>query len=86
MAYSFDFIKLGEQFKTDCCFGMTKDRKYRVYLKDVYYRKPEDKATKLHQPISGVGFTFEDACADFYRQARGGLLYHETTEQIEAVI
>jgi hypothetical protein len=65
---------------------MTKDRKYRVYLKDVYYRKPEDKATKLHQPISGVGFTFEDACADLYRQARGGLLYHENTEQIEVII
>lgn len=86
MAYSFDFIALGEKFKTDCCFTMNKDKKYIVYLKDVYFKEAENKHTHMHKPIQGCGFTFEDACKDFYRIARTGYLYHIITNQLEHVI
>jgi hypothetical protein len=85
--YTIPLLKLAQHMKTDACFSWDiNTNRYQVYMKNVFYKKPEDLNSTFYQPIKGTGTTIEDACNDYYRQARGMYLYHIISDLTEFVI
>ena len=86
MAYIHEICALADKFKEDVSFNITKDFKFKIYIKNVFYKTAEDLKTVHHMPIFGLGWTLEDASNDFFRRSRGGYLYHCITDQMESII
>ncbi len=85
--YTLQFLKLSETMRTDACFAIAQDRnKYQVYMLNVFIKHPDNIKTTLHHSIKGTGYTIEEACANFIKQARGMYLYHIITNLTEFVI
>jgi hypothetical protein len=57
----------------------SKSFRYLVDIDSVFYR---EKTTYFKKAILGEGFSVEDACMDYLRKARGGLLVHVITDEM----
>lgn len=82
MSYTNELLKFAK--KLDQTLSVQYDDvsfKYKVDLNQVVYK---DK--HLRQNIQGLGFTIEDACYDYIRKARGGVLIHYITDKEIEVI
>lgn len=57
--------------------------RYKVSIDNVWYR---EKNSYLKLPLFGQGFSIEDACYDYIRKARGGLMVHVISDKLLEVV
>lgn len=68
--YEYDVFGIGQFLKAKSLWGRTKEGKFYVCNEYVFIN------TKPHTALVGIGTTFDDACCDYMRQARGAELVH----------
>lgn len=82
MSYTHELIKHARQFDQPLSVEYSDLRFiYKVWIDKVGY-----KNGYVRHPIYGFGYTIEDACNDFIRQARGGELTHYITEKTISIV
>lgn len=56
---------------------------FQVSVRNVFSR---EKNSYLKRELFGVGFTIDDACYDYIRKARGGLMIHIISDKTIEVV
>lgn len=82
MAYTNDLDAVAKKFGEGVTFQIEGQR-YRVIIANVYFKPANFLKTNYSEPISGLGFTIEDACADYMRRQRDGYLWHKVSDKVE---
>ncbi len=84
MIYTHHLIALAKIFDQSLSVDRNSEtNKFKVFVNLVAY-KPKD--APIRQQVCGNGFTIEDACYDYIRKCRGGLMIHSLTDQQIEVI
>jgi hypothetical protein len=82
VSYTLKLIKYAREFQVPLSVEYSElSRKYKVSIDKVGF-----KNGYVRHPIHGFGYTIEDACYDYIRQASGGVLIHYLTDHIIEVV
>ncbi len=84
MIYTHHLIALAKIFDQVVSLDRNPDtNRFKVWINLVSFKS---KTNPLRQPVTGNGFTIEDAAYDYILKVRGGLLVHTLTDQSQEVI